>query len=815
MYHNKSCTALNHDIGVMYLMALSYAVNKVNKKDMLYGNYFKFQPLRLCGSSKIVPPYITVTNNGFAAIGPYSSEIADFTTQFLSLFHITTISYGASSSRLSDRKTYERFFRTVPTDDHAARIFASLAKKYNWVYIAVIYTDNDDGRSMKTEFEKLLTQDFCIRVSEIVKDEENPDHFRLALRTVFEFPKIRVIYLFLTMSSCRSFLIAAETFKSRLRNVRFILSSSCGTMLRISPSLKSYMNGLITIGIVNPIPEDFAQHFETLVPSDIKGPVMRYLRLYYRDVYGCGKNQTAEETLLCYEQPNTRYNRLAPVLPVINAVYALAQSLRRVLHYKCAHTNISHCYTQHTIEEKKELGSMISTFMPRLSDNNSAVPKFCNHDGAVVSDFNIYQYQQTNITYNFMKVGYWNVTAFKKGKLGLGVTPGFHMGSSRCSTPCGTHETVQMLDACHGICWKCRACDTPNVIVNNTCFKCAKGFKANPERTGCHQLPVLSVSPAEQMSLVIMSISGIFIVMSLFFFVVYIKNYNAPIIKATSRELSLFSLGGLFLMLFVPIIMVQRPCIIVCSLKKLLSGLSLTCAYAPLMLKTNRIYRIFISSQKFKLKKLTLVTIKSQFLLIAGMVGVQVVIGVFWIVSDKPSTVTLYPRHEEYATLQCFTSIPAGVLNFLFPLSLMILATFWAFKTRNLPESYSEIKSIGATMYITLFALSTALAVTAFLDEKYLHVDTYIICFGGQFIAIVTLIGQYAMKVKTLYYSNSTPEEEEPTPLPRRGAISLSTQKSQNALSLEEELDKFAASVRKSTVISNKSQRRVKRFSDM
>ena len=143
----------------------------------MYGNKMYINVIDMCREGKISPPFTTVTQNGFAVIGPYSSETAEFTSQFLSLFRITSVSYGASSVAMSDRDVYSRLFRTLPCDVHTMRVFSELARQYNWIYVGVIYTDNEDGRSMLTEFERQLSRDFCVRISVHVQDQDSVDRF--------------------------------------------------------------------------------------------------------------------------------------------------------------------------------------------------------------------------------------------------------------------------------------------------------------------------------------------------------------------------------------------------------------------------------------------------------------------------------------------------------------------------------------------------------------------------------------------------------------------------------------------------------------
>ena len=58
-------------------------------------------------------------------------------------------------------------------------------------------------------------------------------------------------------------------------------------------------------------------------------------------------------------------------------------------------------------------------------------------------------------------------------------------------------------------------------------------------------------------------------------------------------------------------------------------------------------------------------------------------------------------------------------------------------------------------MYITLFTGTCALALTFLFagigKEEFVFSEIYVLCFTYQCIVVVTLIGQYAMKVKIIY----------------------------------------------------------------
>ena len=461
-----------------------------------------------------------------------------------------------------------------------------------------------------------------------------------ALRTVAIHRSIRTVYLFLTWKGCQQFTRALQReTKDIVSKFTFVLGTNCGTMLQVSESVQQKIEGLITIGLTDPMPMDFARHFEQLNPVKARQmypyswtrSFVESMELYYNVIYGCDNDQT------CFNQPNKRFNKLATVRPVLDAVYAVAYSIRRSIANLCAKSNDSSCYTSISWTTQRNMRGALNRYMGTDHESGEEGPTFTKRNGDVVGNFNVYQYQKNRAgEYGFVKVGLWDYSKYRLGLNGLNMTPGFHVENSTCSVQCNADETTHYLDECKGICWKCIKCEWPKVILNFTqCTKCKQGEKPNAQRDSCIKLPVVSIHPTQLLSLVILTISGIFLCLTLVIFAVYIYNYEAPIIKATSRELSLFSMSGLALMLVLPVVIVQKPSFTSCCLQRVLYGLSLTCCYAPLMLKTNRIHRIFVQSQKFKLKKLNLVSLTSQFLLICGMIGVQLVIGVFWIMSGK------------------------------------------------------------------------------------------------------------------------------------------------------------------------------------
>lgn len=56
-----------------------------------------------------------------------------------SLYHCVQVSYSSTSPSLSDKKKYNRFFRTIPNEVFVSRARYAIMKRYNWKKVALLY----------------------------------------------------------------------------------------------------------------------------------------------------------------------------------------------------------------------------------------------------------------------------------------------------------------------------------------------------------------------------------------------------------------------------------------------------------------------------------------------------------------------------------------------------------------------------------------------------------------------------------------------------------------------------------------------------
>merc|ERR1719225_1212074 len=176
--------------------------------------------------------------------------------------------------------------------------------------------------------------------------------------------------------------------------------------------------------------------------------------------------------------------------------------------------------------------------------------------------------------------------------------------------------------------------------------------------------------------------------------VVFVRNNNTPVVRASGRELSYVLIGGLLLCYGITFILLQKPNNWICGIQEFMIGLCFSIVYGALLTKTNRIYRIFNAS-KHSAQKPTLISPKSQLIICSGIVFAQVIINVIWMLISPPEAIHHNPSREDWL-LVCKASINASyMIAFSYPILLVIICTVYAVLTRKIPEAFNESKFIG------------------------------------------------------------------------------------------------------------------------
>ena len=183
--------------------------------------------------------------------------------------------------------------------------------------------------------------------------------------------------------------------------------------------------------------------------------------------------------------------------------------------------------------------------------------------------------------------------------------------------------------------------------------------------------------------------------------IIFIQFNNTPVVKASTRELCYIVLVGMILSHLSVFTILSVPTVEMCALQRIMPGIAFAMIYGSLLIKTNRIARLLaIAKKRFPKTKLKFMSPLSQVILALLLISIESSISVSMLFVIPPDIELKYPRVQ--INLLVCKEIPETILAPLgFIFLLIIMCTFYAFKTRNVPENFNETKFVGFAIYTT------------------------------------------------------------------------------------------------------------------
>ena len=210
---------------------------------------------------------------------------------------------------------------------------------------------------------------------------------------------------------------------------------------------------------------------------------------------------------------------------------------------------------------------------------------------------------------------------------------------------------------------------------------------------------------------------------------IFAVHWNTPFIKASGRELSLILLAGIFLSFLTTFVIVTKPTVVVCGVMRFSIGICYTICYATVVIKTNRVARIFAiqcngDSQRREpiQNQPRFVSPLSSTLIVLFLISIEVAINVIWLLADPPKTMHFNdPINKESRVLVCSGLDETIMAGLIYPFFLILAATLYAFKTRKCRYVYfnetrfilfaNTVTTIHWFVYVPLYLAFTNLSI--------------------------------------------------------------------------------------------------------
>ena len=761
------CGSLSQENGIVLVEAMRYAIDKINNmhnKTFLFGNRLHYRIVDSCKNTATLRRsfFNTVLNYYLGVIGPPTSSEAVLAATVHSAYKAAVVSHSATSSVFEDRSTYPNFFRTVPSDRLQVQALVSIINYFNWSYISTVNSYGSYGQlGMELLINKLREQNKCVAKRVSLPDSPTSVSFQDTIHELTSDKKAKVVVMFTSSQDTKRLLMAAK----RVNTLTWLSSTSWYPDVSIVEGSEEVANGSLILQYKDLYDEEFINYFKNMT---LKSNNYTWFREFWSETFNCSTKSTNDKRPLCTGNEDLKKSnflgKYSPVKPVLNAVESIACAFRKSILKLCPYQSISCIEYYYKITYEFEKG-IVQQF--RKGDTScKELPNSVNinENGYYIRNLLLLNFDGST----YKEVGSWKFNQTEnRGKLVLSLDEiqwkDGRIPVSLCSLPCKNGERKVLGDNNNDLCcFVCQKCGLNQVLHNNTCVKCGEYERANENDQSCQPLPTVYIKFDDITGCTILIGSSLGACINTAFFAIFVKFRNSRIVKASSRELSFIITLFLYISFISPIVFLTKPSKIVCGLQRFIVGLSLTGCYTPLMLKINRIYRIFTAS-KTAIAKPILVGSRSQILICLGLIGIQLLLGIMWLVADAPKVIKHHIKNGNEVAVTCKFDAFNVLLNLIPCFVLTAICTVYAFKTRKFPSNFNEAYSIGITMYICCFLWGIFVPLLLFieLDRENIFATNYVISAFTITVAFIILIGLFGPKLrKLLLHSDIDPSTQ-------------------------------------------------------
>ena len=234
-----------------------------------------------------------------------------------------------------------------------------------------------------------------------------------------------------------------------------------------------------------------------------------------------------------------------------------------------------------------------------------------------------YQRNRSNGNFEYRQIGTWSSTLDVNHSDIVWAGTTNVIPRSRCSEPCKEGE-IKKSGAGDHCCWICTKCNAWEYIKDEkTCEKCEPGFWPFENKTGCFPLDVQHMQWTTLHAVIPMALSALGIIATSFVISLFVVYNSTPVVMAAGRELSYMLLAGCLFCYFMTFVLIAPPSAVMCAVQRFGVGFGFSIIYSSLLIKTNRISRIFESARK-SAKRPPFISPKSQIVMTCILIVIQV-----------------------------------------------------------------------------------------------------------------------------------------------------------------------------------------------
>ncbi|XP_036387706.1 taste receptor type 1 member 1-like [Megalops cyprinoides] len=663
-----------------YMQVLRFAVEEINNSTILLpGVKLGYEIFDYCSDSQnfgaaldflsangSVPVTASPQTKVISVTGPFgSTQTITIAPLFMSDL-IPMVTHGATSVQLSNKKRFPSFFRTVPSDNYQVKALVNLLQVFGWNWVAFIGGDNDYSRDAFQVFtEEIRLVNICLAYQETISKDSSKfeDMFSKMAQL-----NVSVVVLFANQEFAIPFI--RKAIEKKLRKM-WIASETWSLNQELIKE-----QGIETIGNVFGIAiqgDKKLRGFEEFVRRSMRrGDGGNASDAPGADTeetcnQACSACLTTDPQKILDEDPTYRFS-------IYSAVYAVAHALHQVL--QCGREECN---------------------------GSSAVYPYMVTKALKKVNFELYN-QSVKFDENGDPTAHYDIA------------PEF-----RCSPECKDgYRRVQT--GYHSCCFECVIC-IDGTYINYTddpysCKLCGEDEWSTNGSTSCTKRSLEYLHHTELLSIGILFSASFTLVSSVAITVLFALKYDTPVVKSAGGKMCFLMLGSLCLSSISVFFFFGRPGRADCILRNPAFSVFYTGCMSCLAVRSFQIVCIFKMATKLPRAYNFWAKHNGQWVVVAAVVGVQLLLCTLWIAVEAPEPVNR--TVDRAIVLDCSLGNQYFFYTVLVFLGFLSVACFlFAYMGTDLPKNYNEGKCITFSLLIFYFSWTMYLTVQLTLRDKH------------------------------------------------------------------------------------------------
>ncbi|CAH1798648.1 unnamed protein product [Owenia fusiformis] len=724
---------------IEFVEAMEFVINKINRNDSILPNvtlglvvlddcfspFSTYQALQIGRTHEVTPnpdeyDEMQGVRNITAVISGPTSSASMLITQMLEVFQVPTIGHASTSDQLSDKKRFPYFLRITPPDSFQAWAIVDIISYFNWTYVSVIYQDDDYGINLLKNIVRLTDErGICIANENPLTDHSTEDDIDKVFNNIND-ANVEIVIMVAFSTVIRT------TFKqaiSREMYGKVWILGDAGFKVFHNTGFEKIAASSIMVSLYSTIDEEFEEFQNNLTPANNQDNPW-YPELW-ESYHGCqwvnSSTDSYCENYGSINYPITNNNIYSLTMDALNSV---ANGLNNLISKVCPEvfTNTEHLKT--CLSD----GARVLKYIQNVNFHGITGHIQFDRNGDGYLRYKVNQIQFNGPQYVLAEIGYWDrdeglSLQVKEQWIDVENKTEIEIVSDApraiCSEPClkGQYMIKKTLHCC----WDCHTCRGNEIVINNSkCEQCPDNQW--PDQTTyefCRPIIPEFLKLDDVISICLLFFASVGLFGCITALSLMVKYRKEKLIKASSRELLAVTLCGTILNFLTVFFIVAKPTTWSCVMYQNGFYLSGSLIYVPLLIKANRVFRIFSLSMKTT-KKPRFVASKWQLIFCSILLGIQVILMLICgVLSRAKVTLRMPMALENYTELICHQPVRLFMVPLIYNILLILGCVYFGVKTRKLPDNFNESK------FIVFSASTTFLIWCSFIPTYFLAFYSY------------------------------------------------------------------------------------------